>query len=670
MLTESNLRACRTKFDRLNVQPILFVENETPTPSFRQKVQPEAIATDPAPATFANTMEALERSGRALGRVTSTFFNLVSSNATDAMQGIERETAPLLARHQSAIMLDQGLFGRIDALHHGGLNLEPDQARLLQRSHRGFIRAGAALDAAGRTRMAEISERLATLHTDFGQNVLRDETDWQLELGEGDLDGLPDFARAAAAQSAAERGLTGHVITLSRSSVEPFLVFSTRRDLREKAWRAWIARGDATNPALIGEILALRQERARLLGFADFASFRLDESMAGSPAAAEALLRQVWAPAHARAEAERTALEALAGHAIEPWDWRHFAEQGRRATHAVDEAALKPYFPLDGMLAAAFDVAGRLFGLRFAERPGTPLYHPDARAFEMTDMTGAHRGVFLVDCFARAQKRSGAWMSSFRDGETLDGLVTPIVINNNNIARSEPALLNFDEAETLFHEFGHALHGLLGVTRYPSQSGTSVLGDFVEFPSQVLEHWLSVPEILRTHARHHATGEALPEVELRALLAARNAGQGFVTVEFVSAALIDLALHRHPDPAGLDLAAFETAFLAELGMPGGIVLRHRPPHFQHLFAGGGYAASYYAYMWAEVLDADGFEAFEEAGDPFDPTLAARLKAVFSAGDSDAPMALYERFRGRRPEVAALLRQRGLDATTPVAITPT
>ncbi len=619
-----------------------------------------AIATDPASPSFTNTMEALERSGRALERVTNTFFNLVSSNATEAMQAVERDMAPALARHRSAIMLDQGLFARVDALHGADLELEPDQARLLTRSHAGFVRAGAALDTAGRTRMAEIAERLATLHTDFGQNVLRDETEWQLTLGEDDLEGLPDFARAAAAQAAAERGVPGHAITLSRSSVEPFLVFSTRRDLRETAWRAWVARGDMTNPALIREILALRQERARLLGFADFATYRLADSMAGSPAAAEALLRQVWAPARARAEAERGELEAMANHPIEPWDWRHYAEQIRRKKHAVDEAALKPYFPLERMLDAAFDVAGRLFGLRFAERPGTPLYHPDARAFEMTDAAGAHRGVFLVDCFARAQKRSGAWMSSFRDGETLDGPVMPVVINNNNIARAEPALLNFDEAETLFHEFGHALHGLLGVTRYPSQSGTSVLGDFVEFPSQVLEHWLSVPEILRTHARHHATGEPLPEAQLRALLAARNAGQGFATVEFVSAALIDLALHRHPDPGALDLVGFEAAFLAELGMPDGVVLRHRPPHFQHLFAGGGYAASYYAYMWAEVLDADGFEAFEEAGDAFDPALAERLKDVFSAGDREAPMALYERFRGRAPTVQALLRQRGLD----------
>jgi peptidyl-dipeptidase Dcp len=614
-------------------------------------------------------MEALERSGRALGRVTATFFNLVSSNATDAMQAVEREMAPALARHRSAIMLDQGLFGRVAALHARGdaLSLEPDQLRLLERSHTSFTRAGAALDATGRADMARIAERLATLHTDFGQNVLRDETDWHMELAGDELDGLPDFARAAAAQAAAERGRAGHAITLSRSSVEPFLVFSTRRDLRQRAWRAWVARGDATNPALIREILTLRQERARLLGYPDFASYRLADSMAGSPDAAEALLRQVWAPARARAEAERAELEALAGHAIEPWDWRHYAERVSRATHNVDEAALKPYFPLDRMLDAAFDVAGRLFGLRFEERPGTPLYHADARAFEMTDAAGAHRGVFVVDCFARAQKRSGAWMSSFRDGETLDGPVMPIVINNNNIARAEPALLNFDEAETLFHEFGHALHGLLGVTRYPSQSGTSVLGDFVEFPSQVMEHWLSVPEILRTHARHHATGEALPEPLLHALLAARNAGQGFATVEFVSAALIDLALHRHPDPGSLDLAAFEADFLAGLGMPEGVVLRHRPPHFQHLFAGGGYAASYYAYMWAEVLDADGFEAFEEAGDPFDPALAARLSAVFSAGDSEAPMALYERFRGRQPAVAALLRQRGLDVAATAAI---
>ncbi|NKC32575.1 M3 family metallopeptidase [Falsiroseomonas selenitidurans] len=624
----------------------------------------QAIAAATTPPSFRNTVEALERSGRVLDRVKSVFFNLVSSQATEALQAVERDFAPKLARHRSEVVLNPGLFARVTAVlsRRAELDLDPDQDRLLVRLHAGLLRAGAGLNQAGRARMTEIAARLATLHTQFGQNVLQDETAWQMELAESELAGLPGFARDAAREAARERGVDGWVITLSRSSVEPFLTFSTDRALRRRAWEAWVARGTGPardNAPLVKEILALRRERARLLGFADFADWRLADNMARQPAAAEALLREVWAPARRRAEAERAELEALAGHPIEAWDWRHYAERARRDRHAVDETLTKPYFPLEGMLRAIFDTAGRLFGVRFVERTDIPLYHPDVRAFDMQDGEGAHCGLFLLDSFARPAKRSGAWMSSYRVAETLDGPVTPIVVNNNNIAKSDPALLSFDEARTLFHEFGHALHGLLSTARYPSQSGTAVLADFVEFPSQVLEHWLEVPAILRAHARHHESGEPLPEDLLARILAARQAGQGFATVEFVSSALIDLALHTHPDPQSLDLAAFETAFLAEIGMPEAIGLRHRPPHFQHLFAGGGYAAGYYAYMWAEVLDADAFEAFEEAGDPFDPALAARLKAVFEAGDTQDPMGLYVAFRGREPQVGALLRNRGL-----------
>ncbi|MDO9502186.1 M3 family metallopeptidase [Falsiroseomonas sp.] len=673
MITNPLLAPWTTPF---GVPPFDLILPEHFGPAFDQGMAEQvaeiaAIGADPTRENFANTVEALERSGRTLDRVRSVFFNLVSSQATDAYQAIERDYAPRLARHRADIALNPALFARISMLldRRASLGLDAARDRLLVRLHAGLVRSGAALDAAGRDRMAAISTRLAVLHTQFGQNVLADETEWQLVLAEADLTGLPDFARAAARESARERGVEGWVITLSRSSIEPFLVFSTRRDLREVAWRAWVARGLGArdNTALIKDILALRAERAQLLGHEDFAAWRLADNMARNAAAASDLLHQVWAPAKRRAAVERAELEALAGHPIAAWDWRHYAEIARRARHDIDESLTKPYFPLEGMLAAVFDTAQRLFGVRFVERPDIPVYHPDVRAFDMQDEAGAHRGVFLLDSFARAGKRSGAWMSSYRVGHGLaddsaPGPVTPIVVNNNNIAKSSPALLSFDEARTLFHEFGHALHGLLSTAHHPSQSGTAVLADFVEFPSQVLEHWLEVPEILRTHARHHESGEPLPEDLLRRLLAARQDGQGFASVEFVSSALIDLALHTHPDPQGLDVVRFEEEFLGEIGMPEAIGLRHRPAHFQHLFAGGGYAAGYYAYMWAEVLDADAFEAFEEAGDPFDPALAAKLKVIYQAGDTRDPMDLYVDFRGRPPSVQALLRNRGLAET--------
>ncbi len=373
----------------------------------------------------------------------------------------------------------------------------------------------------------------------------------------------------------------------------------------------------------------------------------------------------MWAPAKRKAAAEREELAAAAladglNQPLAPWDWRYYAEQVRQARYEIDEAAVKPYFVLDNMVEAAFDAAGRLFGVSFAPRADCPAYHPDVRAWEVRDAAGGAIGLFLRDDFARPGKRSGAWMSSYRVQEELDGEVSPVVVNNNNFAKGDPTLLSFDDARTLFHEFGHALHGLLSRVRYPSQSGTAVRRDFVEFPSQVFEQWLAVPQTLRRHARHYRTGEPLPEALLQKLLAARNFNQGFATVEYTACALLDLDLHARSDAAGFDIAAFEEEFLAKIGMPREIGLRHRPAHFQHLFAGSGYAAGYYAYLWAEVLDADGFAAFTEAGDPFDPALAARLKAIYRAGDSEDPMTLYRAFRGRDPAVAPLLAQRGLD----------
>jgi peptidyl-dipeptidase Dcp len=633
-----------------------------------------AIARNLEPPSFSNTIEAMERSGRLLTRASKVFSNLNGSNTSAALEAVARDYAPKLARHRMRMALDPGLFRRVADLQsrRDALSMAPDQHRLLERHHRNLVRHGALLAPAAKARLAAIAERLATLQTLFGQNVLHDEKAWHLVLGEGDLEGLPGFVRAAAAEAARERGIAGgYVLTLSRSSVEPFLTFSARRDLRRAVFDAWTRRGAQPgahdNLPLIREIATLRAEQAWLLGYDDYAAYALDDSMAKDAAAVEGLLLEVWVPARRKAIAEAAELQALAqaeglNAAIEPWDWRYYAEKLRRARYAVDETEVKPYFVLDDMVHAAFETAGRLFGVSFIERHGLPLYHPDVRAYEVRDREGATVGLFLHDNFARADKRSGAWMGSYRDQESFDGEVAPIVVNNNNFAKGAPTLLSFDEARTLFHEFGHGLHGLLSRVRYPSQSGTAVRRDFVELPSQIYEHWMSAPEVLRRYARHHETGLPLPEDLRQRVLAARNFNQGFATVEYTAAALFDLALHRHAAPESLDPAAFEREVLARIGMPAAIPLRHRPAHFQHLFAGSGYAAGYYAYLWAETLDADGFAAFTEAGDVFDPALAARLERIYAAGDSEDPMALYIAFRGRAPRIDALLRQRGLAGT--------
>ncbi|WP_428374499.1 M3 family metallopeptidase [Lichenicoccus sp.] len=676
LLAAALLEAGTTPF---GAPPFDRIRPEHFEPAFAQAMRTHlaeiaAIGADPRPPSFANTIEAMQRSGRDLERIGMVFSNLVASLGGAALEAVEVTMSPRLAQHGMRVSLDPALFARVAALHaaRDALALATDQRRLLDRVHLGFVRSGAALDAAGRARMTAISERLAVLHTQFGQNVLHDEKAWQLELGPDDLDGLPDFLVQSAAQTAAERGARGHVVTLSRSLIEPFLSFSARRDLRQVAHQAWIARGMHAGPhdnrPLIPEILGLRAERARLLGYATYADYGLADTMAGTPDAVAGLLGKVWEPARAKAAAERDRLLTAAraegfNDALAAWDWRYYAERVRRADYALDETEMKPYFLLENMQRAAFDTATKLFGIAFTPRPEVPVYHPDVRAYEVTRSTehggGEHVGLFLVDHFARPDKRSGAWMSSYRDQERLDAPVSPIIVNNNNFAKSDPTLLSFDDARTLFHEFGHALHGLLSQVRYPGQSGTSVRRDFVEFPSQVYEHWFSLPETLQTYARHHATGEPISEALVARLLAARGFNQGFGTIEYTAAALIDMELHSHPAPETIDIEAFERQFCARIGMPEEIGIRHRPAHFQHLFAGGGYAAGYYSYMWSEVLDADGFEAFTEAGDPFDPAIAARLHAVLSAGDTEDPMALYVGFRGRAPSTAALLRARDL-----------
>ena len=630
-----------------------------------------AIGANPEPASFANTIEALQRSGRLLTRIGAVFGNLVVSLGGAELESLDRDMSPKLAQHGMQVSLDPAVFQRVDHLfaQRHALGLADDQMRLLERTHLGFVRSGAALAPAAKARMTAIAERLAVLHTAFGQNVLHDEKAWQLPLSEAELDGLPQFVRDGAAQAARERGLDGFAVTLSRSLIEPFLTFASRRDLRQKAYQAWIARGTHPgahdNRVLIPEILALRAERARLLGYDTFAKFRLADTMAGTPDAVEHLLAQVWEPAKRKAAQEAGRLLAVAraegfNGALAPWDWRYYAEKLRRADYALDETELKPFFEFGNIQRAAFDTATRLFGLTFSPMPGVPSYHPDVQSYEVRDSAG-HVGVFLSDPYARADKRSGAWMSSYRDQESLDEAISPIIVNNNNFAKSAPALLSFDDAETLFHEFGHALHGLLSQVRYPAQSGTSVRRDFVELPSQIFEHWIALPDTLRAYALHHGTDAPMPDALISRLLAARDFNQGFSTVEYTAAALIDMALHNHPSPGAIDIDAFEAEFLSSIGMPAEIGVRHRPAHFQHLFSGGGYAAGYYSYLWAEALDADGFEAFTEAGDPFDQAAAGRLRTLLSAGDTRDPMALYTAFRGRAPSTAALLRSRGFAA---------
>ena len=634
----------------------------------------DAIAGNPEAPSFANTLVALELSGAALRRVSSTFFNLTGAHTNPELQAIERAMAPRLARHRSALFLNDALHARVRALPDA--DLSPEEARVLERYRTIFRRAGADRPREQKERLAAISARLAELGTAFSQNLLADESDYELVLeGEADRAGLPDFLVSAAAKAAQERGRPGgHVITLSRSLIEPFLVTSTRRDLRAKAYEAWIRRGErggeTDNRAIIAETLALRAERARILGYESFAHFKLADTMAGTPEAAMGLLTEVWTPARARATADRDRLQALmraegAGDSLGPADWRHYAEKLRRAEHALDEGEVKAHLPLDGMIEAAFDTAGRLFGLSFAELEDFPRYHPDVRAFEVSDRDGRSIGLFLGDYFARASKRSGAWMSAFRSQERLSGEVTPIIVNVMNFAKGgegEPALLSFDDARTLFHEFGHALHGLLSNVTHPLLAGTAVAGDFVELPSQLYEHWLEEPDVLARFARHHRTGAPMPDDLIRRVIAARTFGQGFSTVEYTASAIVDLELHLAGDGVGDPLEATQ-ATLSRLGMPPEIAMRHRTPHFAHVFAGEGYAAGYYSYLWSEVLDADAYDAFREAGDPFDPGTAQRLRdAVYAAGNLRDPRAAYTAFRGRLPDTAPLLRQRGLDRT--------
>ncbi|HNU82975.1 MAG TPA: M3 family metallopeptidase [Thermoanaerobaculia bacterium] len=639
----------------------------------------DAIANDPAPPTFENTIVAKEKTGRTLDRVMAVFGVYGSTMSTPEFQAVELEVSPKLAAFGDRIIQNEKLFARIAAVYAGRdeAALTPEQNRLVWLEYTRFVHAGAQLGAEAKERLSAINQRLATLYTQFSQNVLADETDHLLVLAEKDLAGLPDSYRAGAAVAAEASGHPGKWVVLNtRSSMEPFLTFSERRDLREKVWRTYYSRGDngdaKDNKAIITEILALRAERAKLLGYATHAHWRLEDTMAKTPERAMALLEAVWTPAVARAHEEIADMQAVAdaegaGIRIEPWDYRFYAEKVRKAKYDIDENLVKPYLQLEQLREGMFQVATDVFGLRFAPVAGLPVVHPDVRVWEVTDAaSGRHVGLWYWDPYARTGKQSGAWMSEYRSQHRFDGEVTPIVSNNSNFVKGTPGapvLISWDDATTLFHEFGHALHGLSSNVAYPSLAGTEVALDFVEFPSQILEHWLPVPEILQRYARHYETGEPIPAALVARLERAANFNQGFQTVEYLASAIVDMKLHL-AGAAKIDPDAFERETLAAIGMPREIVMRHRTPQFGHIFSGDGYSAGYYSYLWADTLTADAWEAFTAGAGPWDKQVAKRLREhVFSVGNTVDPAETYRAFRGRDAGIEALMRKRGFPVPT-------
>jgi peptidyl-dipeptidase Dcp len=641
----------------------------------QQRTEIDAIAAETSAPTFENTVGAMQRSGQTLDRVNRLFAVLRQNISTPQIQALDREWQPKLAAAEDAITFNKGLFARIEAVYHGlaKSSLTPEQKRLTERTYEDFVRRGARLNDADKARLSEINQQLATLFSEFRSKVLAEENTWIVLETERDLAGLPASVVSAAKAAADERGVKGKwAIVNTRSSVDPFLTFSTRRDLREQVWKTFKSRGDNGNEhdtkATIARIVKLRADRATLLGFASHAHWRMADTMARDPRAAQALMMKVWRPAVARVQEEVADMKAAAAkepggsaNTIEPWDYLYYAEKVRKAKYDLDQTQLKPYFDLNNMVAAALWSAERRYDIRFTEITGkVPVFHPDVRVFEVTDTPGgAHRGLFYLDNFARAGKRSGAWASSYRTQHTLASGATAISSNNNNFVKGapgEPVLISLDDATTLFHEFGHALHGLLQDITYHGLATTP--RDFVEYPSQVNEHWLLTREVLDKFARHYQTGEPMPQALVDKVEKSEKFNQGYETVEYLAAAILDMELHVRPDGA-VDPAAFEREQLARIGMPREIALRHRLPHFDHLFGSDAYSAGYYSYLWSDVMAADTWQAFVEGGGAWDKTVADRLRRfILSNGNTIDRAEAYRRFRGRDPEVKALLEKRG------------
>ncbi|OGD27682.1 MAG: peptidase M3 [Candidatus Aminicenantes bacterium RBG_13_63_10] len=641
----------------------------------RQKAEVEAIASSAEPPTFANTLEALDRSGSLLVKVSNVFFAMTTNNTNDTLQKVQTEVSPLLSRHQDDIFLNARLFERIKAVNDqkASLNLQPEQARLLERIYKAFVRGGANLDDAKKAELRKANEELSVLTVKFGDNLLKDDNGFTLTIDQAeDLAGLPPSVVEGAAEAAKERGLAGKwVFTLHKPSLIPFLQYSDKRDLRQKIYAAYINRGNnndaSDNKAILSRIAALRVKRAGLLGYKTHADYVLEDCMAKTPSGVYGLLEKLWSPSLRMAKSERQALQAVidredGGFKLASWDWWYYAEKLRKAKYALDDQLLKPYFKLDDIIQGAFDVANTLWGLQFVERTDIPKYHPDVRTFEMKEADGRHIGIMYTDYFPRASKRGGAWSSAFRAESVREGKkITPVVYNVGNFsmpAGDTPSLLTFEEVKTLFHEFGHALHDLLSDCTYETLTGTNVSRDFVELPSQIMENWAGDPEVVKTYAKHYQTGEPIPQELLDKVQKAGMFNQGFETVEYLAASYLDMDWHTLTDPAAQDALKFEDAALAKIGLIPEIVVRYRSPYFQHIFS-GGYSAGYYSYIWSEVLDADAFQAFKETS-LFDRATAESFRRnILARGNTEEPMDLFKKFRGREPKVEALLKRRGL-----------
>ena len=636
----------------------------------------DKIANAQEAPTFENTIAAMEKAGSALDRVSTVYYIWSGTMSNAEMRAVEKEMSPKLAAFSDKITQNEALFRRIEAVYNSPQKkkLSAEQQRLVWRYYTNFVRAGAKLGAAEKKRLSEINQTLAGLYTRFSQNLLADETDIFLELkSEADLAGLPQSIKDAAAQTAEAKGKKGSwLIANTRSSVDPFLTYSDRRDLREKVWKMFVNRGDNAdkndNNAIISEVLQLRAERAKLLGYQTHAHWRLENAMAKTPERAMQLMEAVWKPAVARVKEEVADMQALADKegariTIEPWDYRYYMEKVRKAKFDLDQNEIKPYLQLEKLREGMFWVAGELFGFNFTPVENVPVYHPDVRVWEVTDKkSGRHIGLWYFDPYARTGKRSGAWMNAYRDQQRMDGKeTTTIVSNNSNFVKGkpgEPVLISWDDAVTLFHEFGHALHGLNSNVVYPSLSGTNVARDYVEFPSQLLEHWLATPEVLQKFALHYQTGQPIPQALVDKINRAATFNQGFGTVEYLSSALVDMKLHLAGSQK-IDADKFERETLAELGMPREIVMRHRTPQFGHVFSSDGYSAGYYSYLWSDVITADAFGAFTEGKGAYDKKVAERLvKYIFSVGNTVDPGEAYRQFRGRDPETSALMKKRG------------
>ncbi|HQI47540.1 MAG TPA: M3 family metallopeptidase [bacterium] len=670
------LKEFKTPF---GVPPFSKIKNEHYLPAIQEgirqhKLEIAAIAENPEPPTFANTIDALELSGQLLTRVTGVFDNMTSALTSEPLQQIAKEAAPLRSAHADDIRLNTPLFKRIKALYdtRERLGLTPEQTMVLTLYYRDFVRGGANLEETRKAELRAINQELALLELQFGDNVLKETNDYALTIAAPrDLAGLPPAVIAAGAEAAAERGQTGQwVFTLQAPSIFPFLQYTENRELRRQIYTAYIHRGDnnnsADNKAILSKIAALRVRRANLLGYPSHADYILEENMAKKPENVYALLEQLWRPAQKRARQEAADMQAIidqeeGGFQLQPWDWWYYAEKVKKNRYDLDEEALRPYFKLENVRSGVFSVAQKLYGITFSERKDVPVYHPDVRAFEVKEADGRAVGILMVDYFPRASKRGGAWMSEYRLQQKLGGIQRPVICNVGNFSKptaDTPALLSMDEVETMFHEFGHALHGLLSDCTYPRVAGTSVARDFVELPSQIMENWAFEPEVLKSYARHYQTGAPIPEDLIGKIERSGRFNQGFATVEYLAASFLDMDWHTPREPIEHDAILFEQQSMARIGLLPEIASRYRSPYFRHIFS-GGYSSGYYAYIWAEVLDADAFQAFKETTLFDQKTAAAFRKYILAAGGSEEPMILYQKFRGREPGIEPLLKKRGL-----------